>query len=122
MIIDQKISYILYSSGGDHPINVIEQIYLLNGAGKEPIYVLGFASEEGEVNHNLELSQKRAEYVANLLRTKIINKNIKIIAQGKGETNRFKSGTSQEAYTENRRIIVTLDPNSNEPYIFKFNQ
>jgi hypothetical protein len=98
--------------------NVLNQKYT---EGK-PIYVLGFASEEGDVNHNLELSQKRADYVANLLRSKITNKNIKIIPQGKGETTRFKSGTDETSYKENRRIIVTLDPNSNEPYVFKMKQ
>ncbi len=87
---------------------------------KKPIYVLGFASLEGSNQHNLELSQFRANFVANRIQNRITNPNIRIIPMGMGETNVFQSGNTESDYIENRRIIVTLDPSSTTPYVFTF--
>jgi len=84
----------------------------------KPIYVLGFASVDGETQHNLELSQNRADYVANLIKSQISNPKIKIIALGKGETDVFQKGNKESDYIENRKIIITKDPNSTEPIVF----
>jgi len=86
----------------------------------KPIYVLGFASVEGDIQHNLELSQNRANFVSDLIKQKIKNPKIKIIPIGKGETSFFKSGSTEQDYIPNRRVIVTTDENSREPFIFSF--
>lgn len=83
-----------------------------------PIYVLGFASAEGNAQHNLRLSQNRADFVASLIRTKITNPNIRIIPVGKGATRAFDSSN----LPPNRRIVVTLDQNSTTPHVFKFSK
>jgi hypothetical protein len=87
---------------------------------KEPIYVLGFASTDGASQHNLELSQNRANFVADLIKKQINKPNIKIIPMGMGETDRFQRGTTEADYLVNRKIIVTKDPDSLEPFVFKF--
>jgi hypothetical protein len=83
-----------------------------------PVYVLGFASAEGNAQHNLRLSQNRADFVASLIRTKITNPNIRIIPVGKGATRAFDSSN----LPPNRRIVVTLDQNSTTPHVFKFSK
>jgi hypothetical protein len=83
-----------------------------------PIYVLGFASAEGNAQHNLRLSQNRANFVASLIRTKITNPNIRIIPVGRGATSAFDSTN----LPPNRRIVVTLDQNSTTPHVFKFSK
>lgn len=83
-----------------------------------PIYVLGFASAEGNAQHNLRLSQNRADFVASLIRTKITNPNIRIIPVGKGATRAFDPTN----LPPNRRIVITLDQNSTTPHVFKFSK
>jgi outer membrane protein OmpA-like peptidoglycan-associated protein len=74
--------------------------YAANMKGKT-VEVHGFASTDGDESHNKELSQNRANAVANYLKAKGVN--IKS-STGHGETDKW--GKGEENYTKNRRIIV----------------
>jgi outer membrane protein OmpA-like peptidoglycan-associated protein len=63
----------------------------------------GYASVEGNADHNVELSQNRAKAVANELK----KKGIKVVGvKGHGGTEKFGAGA--ENYPKNRRVVVSV--------------
>ena len=71
---------------------------------KSSVIIKGFASNVGNPDYNMQLSQRRAESVAKALETRFgINAN-RISAKGYGITQPLIPGNSREANQANRRI------------------
>lgn len=76
-------------------------------ASAEAVKVEGFASVDGPADHNMPLSQQRAQAVADYLVSKGIPKD-KVSARGLGETDKF----SKTDLPANRRATVAPKPPS----------
>src|SRR3989344_1054295 len=75
----------------------------LGRLGKIEISVIGYASEDGTEEYNLELSRRRAESVAKIIRN--YGRSVSVIA--KGETTQF--GEGEENYSLNRKVEVIFE-------------
>lgn len=83
--------------------NTLSQVAAtLNQYNQTTIQINGYASIEGNPNFNMQLSQNRANAVANYLRNQGVSGN-RISAYGRGATSQF--GSSYEA---NRRVEMTI--------------
>jgi outer membrane protein OmpA-like peptidoglycan-associated protein len=79
--------------------------------GKEqPIVVYGFTDSTGTVDHNMVLSQQRAQAVRDYLVTKGILPDL-VTAQGKGPAEPVADNTSVEGRAQNRRVEIVVKPN-----------
>lgn len=71
---------------------------------KSSVVIKGFASNTGNPDYNMQLSQRRAESVAKALETQFGIEASRISARGYGITQPLIPGTSKEANEANRRI------------------
>ncbi|MCL2913368.1 OmpA family protein [Shewanella corallii] len=84
---------------------------------KSTVLIKGFASNTGNPDYNMQLSQRRAESVARALETEFGIAASRISARGYGITQPLIPGTSKEANEANRRIeadvtVVDMVPTS----------
>ncbi|HEY1694619.1 MAG TPA: OmpA family protein [Polyangiaceae bacterium] len=78
--------------------------------GKEqPITVYGYTDDVGTADHNMTLSQNRAQSVADYLVSKGIPKDL-VTAQGKGAGSPVAENTSVEGRAQNRRVEIVVQP------------
>jgi outer membrane protein OmpA-like peptidoglycan-associated protein len=78
--------------------------------GKEqPITVYGYTDDVGTADHNMTLSQNRAQSVADYLVSKGLPKDL-VTAQGKGPSNPVAENTSVEGRAQNRRVEIVVQP------------
>jgi outer membrane protein OmpA-like peptidoglycan-associated protein len=78
--------------------------------GKEqPIVVYGYTDDVGTADHNLSLSQSRAQSVADYLVSKGLPKDL-VTAQGKGPSDPVSENTSVEGRAQNRRVEIIVQP------------
>jgi len=73
------------------------------------VTIEGHADKRGTVKHNLALSQKRADFVANFLKEKGAPETTIQDVKGLGETESFGEGRSPEALAKNRTTTVTVN-------------
>ncbi|OOE80045.1 hypothetical protein BZG72_12840 [Salinivibrio sp. PR6] len=72
------------------------------------VTIEGHASKVGNASYNMQLSQRRAEAIANVLVTQFyIDKN-RVDAQGFGETQPLIDDESDRANEQNRRVIASV--------------
>jgi outer membrane protein OmpA-like peptidoglycan-associated protein len=78
--------------------------------GKEqPIVVYGYTDSTGTLDHNMDLSQKRAQSVRDYLVSKGIPGDL-ISAQGKGPADPVAENNSIEGRAQNRRVEIVVAP------------
>ncbi len=78
--------------------------------GKEqPIVVYGYTDSVGTREHNMGLSQRRAESVCDYLVSKGVPKDL-ITAQGKGPDEPVADNASVEGRAQNRRVEIVVQP------------
>ena len=83
----------------------IEKIKELGEAGSTIIRVLGHTDERGSDSYNLALGQRRADSVASYMATKGVPPNI-IQSISYGEQHPISRGSSERAWSENRRVEI----------------
>ena len=71
--------------------------------------VEGHTDNVGSAEHNMKLSQKRAESVVNYLVDKFGIERSRLSAKGYGDTRRIAYNTTPEGRAKNRRVNVILD-------------
>ncbi|MGI2257757.1 OmpA family protein [Shewanella sp. GXUN23E] len=89
----------------------------MNQNPNSTVVIKGFASNTGNPDYNMKLSQRRAESVAKALETRFGIAANRISARGYGVTQPLIPGTSKEANEANRRIeadvtVVNMVPAS----------
>lgn len=80
---------------------------VLKKFNKSTIKVAGFASSTGGAMHNQELSESRAQAVANYLIAQKIDPN-RVMAIGYGARYPVASNATQEGQARNRRVEITI--------------
>jgi outer membrane protein OmpA-like peptidoglycan-associated protein len=73
------------------------------------IAVVGYTDSTGSYNYNLDLSQRRAQAVAEYLQAQGVNSS-RISTQGLGPADPIASNASAEGRAQNRRVEITLRP------------
>ena len=81
----------------------------LNNYPETRIQVNGYTDSTGNDAHNQELSQKRANAVAQYLIAQGVSSN-RIIANGFGSSNPIASNSTQEGRLQNRRVEIKILP------------
>jgi outer membrane protein OmpA-like peptidoglycan-associated protein len=81
------------------------------------IIVEGFADERGRIGYNRDLSQRRAESVANLAIAAGVDVSCITSVIGRGETARFSpgGGPAQGSWRANRRVVISFQRTANTP-------
>ncbi|MHA6608513.1 OmpA family protein [Photobacterium damselae] len=70
------------------------------------IYVVGYTDSKGSEAYNQKLSVKRADAVAEALRSVMNVDSSRIIAEGRGESNPVASNATAEGRAQNRRVEI----------------
>lgn len=78
----------------------------------QPITVFGYTDTVGTREHNMTLSQNRAQAVRDYLATKGIPPDL-LSAQGKGPDDPVADNTSIEGRAQNRRVEIVVAPRAN---------
>lgn len=86
-----------------------KQVVVLRDAKVFKIYVNGYASSLPGVD-NLSLSKRRAEAVAEILKT--LEPRLKIFVKFFGSTSPVASEKTKQGQAKNRRVVITTSPNS----------
>jgi len=71
--------------------------------------VVGHTDSTGNPDHNMALSQRRAQSVATYLADRGVA-NTRLTAEGRGQTQPVASNASEEGRTQNRRVEIYLKP------------
>ncbi|MBO0924517.1 OmpA family protein [Cellulomonas sp. zg-ZUI199] len=79
-------------------------------AEREPgtVDVVGHTDDQGDDAYNLDLSQRRAQAVADALAAQVDASSYPLQAQGRGEAEPFVANDSEENRALNRRVTVSL--------------
>lgn len=79
-------------------------------AEREPgtVTVVGHTDDQGDDAYNQDLSQQRAQAVADALGGQVDAQDYPLDVEGRGETEPLVSGSSEEDRARNRRVVVTL--------------
>ena len=81
----------------------------LNNYPETRIQVNGYTDSTGNDGHNQELSQRRANAVAQYLIAQGVSSN-RIVANGFGSSNPIASNSTQEGRLQNRRVEIKILP------------
>ena len=99
------------NTSGIGPVQKLAQI--LNENPQRTVLIGGFTDSTGAANYNLELSQRRAESVSDILTAAGVARQ-RITVQGYGETHPIADNTTAQNRQLNRRVEITLsDANGN---------
>lgn len=93
---------------------------LANYLNKNPeftVEIAGHASNVGQPDYNMELSDKRANAVANILVEKYGIGQNRVTANGYGITKPLVAGDSREAHAANRRIEAIVTTTEKQPVL-----
>lgn len=71
------------------------------------IQIVGYTDDLGSAEHGLDLSRRRAQAVANVIRDRMPD-TFKIVAFGRGEQHPAVPNTSEANRARNRRVVITL--------------
>ena len=77
--------------------------------GKTALTINGYTDSRGTPQHNLELSQHRAQSVYDYFATKDVNP-ARLVAMGKGEADPVASNDSDAGRRQNRRVEILVEP------------
>ncbi|MFO1321018.1 MAG: OmpA family protein [Burkholderiales bacterium] len=77
--------------------------------GKTALTIVGHTDAEGTKENNLDLSQRRAQAVADYLKTKNVNA-ARLTAIGKGETEPVADNKTDAGRRANRRVEILVEP------------
>ncbi|MDQ3033293.1 MAG: OmpA family protein [Myxococcota bacterium] len=73
------------------------------------VHIIGHTDSSGDDDHNLELSQQRAEAVAAALRARGVTQNVD--ARGAGETEPLCAEDTEDCHAANRRVEIIVASN-----------
>ena len=76
---------------------------------KTAIHVVGHTDSTGSEQHNLELSQKRAQSVAGFLTGRGVDSQ-RVLTWGRGESEPIASNNTEAGRAENRRVDIVIKP------------
>ena len=82
-------------------------VNMLNERKNILIRIDGYTDNVGDKNHNIQLSDDRAQSVANYLILKGINKNI-ISSKGFGADHPISSNSTEIGRAKNRRVVISI--------------
>jgi outer membrane protein OmpA-like peptidoglycan-associated protein len=71
--------------------------------------VYGYTDNTGTVQHNLDLSQRRAVAVATIISSQGVDQR-RIYVSGKGEDNPIASNATETGRSQNRRVEIRISP------------
>lgn len=88
----------------------------VQAAGPGPVQVTGHTDDQGSDEYNLDLSERRAQAVADALAAALPPDQYPVQVQGLGEQQPAVAGTSAEARAANRRVELLVErPQEQEP-------
>jgi outer membrane protein OmpA-like peptidoglycan-associated protein len=76
---------------------------------KTAIHVVGFTDSTGTAQHNLQLSQQRADSVARFLEGRGVNSK-RVLTWARGETQPVASNATKAGRAQNRRVAIIIKP------------
>ncbi|MES1937853.1 OmpA family protein [Salinisphaera hydrothermalis] len=76
---------------------------------KTAIHVVGFTDNTGSKQHNLKLSQERAQAVAQFLESRGVNSK-RVLTWARGESEPVASNKTAEGRAQNRRVAIVIKP------------
>lgn len=82
---------------------------VLKDYDKTAIHVVGHTDSTGSEQHNLQLSQQRAQSVAQFLTGHGVNSQ-RVLTWGRGESQPIASNDTAEGRAENRRVDIVIKP------------
>ncbi|MDA3919948.1 MAG: OmpA family protein [Salinisphaera sp.] len=82
---------------------------VLKNYDKTAIHVVGFTDSTGSAQHNLQLSQARAQAVAQFLASRGVNTK-RLLTWARGETQPVASNATKQGRAENRRVAIVIKP------------
>lgn len=77
--------------------------------GKTALTITGHTDSRGTPQHNLDLSQRRAQAVYDYFVSKDVNP-ARLVAQGKGETEPVATNDTDAGRRQNRRVEILVEP------------
>lgn len=95
------------SQGAQGTFNTIANV--LKDYDKTAIHVVGHTDSTGSDQHNLELSQQRAQSVASFLTGRGVNSQ-RVLTWGRGESEPIATNDTAEGRAENRRVDIVIKP------------
>ncbi|WP_162045816.1 OmpA family protein [Vibrio taketomensis] len=84
-----------------------ELVQLLQAYPQANVEIVGYTDSSGAADYNQQLSEKRAQAVANVLAERGINPS-RMSVSGEGENNPIASNDTREGRAQNRRVEVTV--------------
>jgi outer membrane protein OmpA-like peptidoglycan-associated protein len=81
-------------------------------ASTDRLQVVGHTDERGEIEYNQRLSERRAQTVAQALSVQMALESSRLITAGRGEEDPKHDGHSEEYWRLNRRVEITILPES----------
>ena len=100
-----------YGSAVLRPAFAAQLSQVMKSYSQHPVRVSGFTDNVGAVAHNLELSQQRAQAVADVLITQGFNAS-RVSVSGHGEGNPVASNADAGGRYRNRRIELLMPANT----------
>lgn len=82
---------------------------VLGDYDKTAIHVVGFTDSTGSAQHNLKLSQDRAQSVAQFLQGRGVNSQ-RVLTWARGESQPVASNDTAEGRAKNRRVAIVIKP------------
>ncbi|WP_172292306.1 OmpA family protein [Pseudoruegeria sp. HB172150] len=82
----------------------------LNRYPQSRVHVIGHTDNTGSAAHNQDLSERRAQSVANILITNGVATN-RVVPSGRGENQPIASNLTPEGRAQNRRVDILIYPN-----------
>ncbi len=83
----------------------------LNSYPNTTVNVIGHTDSDGASAYNLDLSQRRAQSVVNVL-TRAGVSPVRLVAIGRGEDQPVASNLTAEGKALNRRVVIVITPNA----------
>ncbi|WP_435738848.1 OmpA family protein [Cellulosimicrobium sp. PMB13] len=117
MAVDSDVLFAVDSAelgaGADDALGVVaDQVALAEGG---ELVVVGHTDDVGDEAANQELSERRAQAVADRLATLSDLGALDVVVEGRGETEPVATQSSDEARALNRRVTVEFTPEAPEP-------
>ncbi|WP_423823740.1 OmpA family protein [Salinisphaera sp. SPP-AMP-43] len=82
---------------------------VLRSYDKTAIHVVGFTDSTGSEQHNLKLSQQRAQAVAQFLEGRGVTSQ-RVLTWARGESQPVASNATEQGRAENRRVAIVIKP------------
>lgn len=76
---------------------------------KTAIHVVGHTDSTGSEQHNMKLSQQRAQAVANFMTSRGVNSK-RVLTWGRGESEPIATNDTKDGRAQNRRVDIVIKP------------